>query len=202
MQLMVAQKRQLQTLEALPVENLPGQIVGNEVNVGEIRLVEPCADFSAAALNDGLDGRLFAVDDSVAAGFDDAGLRRGDLFQRVAKHLGVVEADVADDGGFRRQNDVRRVKFAPHADLAHDKVAALSGEVFKAQRRDHFKLGRLLEDGVGQGLDVLGDPADLFIRDLDTVDLNTLVESDEIGAGIKTGLVAGLCEHVRQHGAG
>ena len=149
-----------------------------------------------------IDGRLFAVDDSVAAGFDDAGLRRGDLFQRVAKHLGVVEADVADDGGFRRQNDVRRVKFAAHADLAHDKVAALSGEVFKAQRRDHFKLGRLLEDGVGQGLDVLGDPADLFIRDLDTVDLNALVEADEVGAGIKSGLVSGLCEHVCQHGAG
>lgn len=69
----------------------------------------------------------------------------------------MVEADVADDGGLRRQDDVRRVKFAAHADLAHDQIAALAGEIFKAQRRDHLKLRRLLEDRVGQGLDVLRD---------------------------------------------
>ena len=133
------------------------------MDVGEVRLVELRADRLAAIFDDGLDGGLLTVDDGVAAGLDDAGLRRGDLLQRVAQHLGMVEADVADDGGLRRQDDVRRVKFAAHADLAHNQIAALAGEIFKAQRRDHLKLRRLLEDRVGQGLDVLRDAADLLV---------------------------------------
>ena len=43
-QLMVAQQRQLQRVEALPVEGLTGQIVGNEPDVGKVRLVELCTD--------------------------------------------------------------------------------------------------------------------------------------------------------------
>ena len=201
-QLVVAEQRQLQTLEALPVEDLTGQVVGKKMDVGEVRLVELRADRLAAIFDDGLDGGLLTVDDGVAAGLDDAGLRRGDLLQRVAQHLGMVEADVADDGGLRRQDDVRRVKFAAHADLAHDQIAALAGEIFKAQRRDHLKLRRLLEDRVGQGLDVLRDAADLLVGDLHAIDLDALVEPDEEGAGVQARLVSGLCEHAGQHRAG
>ena len=104
------------------------------------------ADLLAAFFKDRLDGRLLPVDDSVAAGFDNPGLCRCDFLQRVAQNLGVVETDVAQNGGLRGQDDVRRVKFAAHADLADDDVAFLALEVFKAQRRDHLKLGRLLKD--------------------------------------------------------
>ena len=58
----------------------------------------------------------------------------------------MVETDVAQNGSFGRQDDVRRVKLAAHADLADDDVAFLALEVFKAQRCDHLKLGRLLKD--------------------------------------------------------
>ena len=91
----------------------------------KVGLVQLRADFFAAFLEDGLHGRLLAVDDGVAAGLDDAGLRRGDLLERVAENLGVVEADVAENGGLGGQDDVRRVEFAAHADLADDDVALL-----------------------------------------------------------------------------
>ena len=91
---------------------------------------------------------------------------------------------------------------AAHADLAHDQIAALAGEIFKAQRRDHLKLRRLLEDRVSQGLDVLRDAADLLVGDLHAIDLDALVEPDEEGAGVQARLVSGLCEHAGQHRAG
>ena len=158
--------------------------------------------FFAPRLDHGLDRRRFAVNDRVAAGLDDAGLRRGDLFQRVAQHLRVVKADVADDCNLRRQNDVRGVKFAAHADLTDNKVAVVTGKIFKAQRRDHFKLGRLLEDRIRERLDIFRDLADLFIRDLHAVNLDALIEADEIGAGVQARFVPGLREHTGQHRAG
>ena len=199
---MIAQQRQLQRVEALPVEDLTGQIVENEPDIGKVRLVELCTDRFAPRLDHGLDRRLFAVNDRVAAGLDDAGLRRGDLLQRVAQHLRVVKADVADDCNLRRQNHVCGVKLAAHADLADDKVAVVTGKIFKAQRRDHLKLGRLLEDRIRERLDIFRDLADLFIRDLYAVNLDALIEPDEIGAGVQARFVSGLCEHTGQHRAG
>ena len=121
-QLMVAKQRQLQRVEALPVEDLAGQIVGEQMNIGKIRLVKRCTDLFAPRLDHGLDRRRFTVNDRVAAGLDDAGLCCGDLLQRVAQHLRVVKADVADDCNLRRQNHVCGVKFAAHADLTDNEV--------------------------------------------------------------------------------
>ena len=182
--------------------DLTGQIVGNEVDIGKVRLVELRTDLFAPRLDHGFDRRRFAVDDRVAAGLDDAGLRRGDFLQRVAQHLGMIQTDVADDRGLRRQNDVRGVEFAAHADLADDQIAALTGKIFKAQRRDHFKLGRLLEDRIGQGLDVFCDLADVCVGDLHAANLDALVEPDEIGTGVQARFVSGLREHAGQHRAG
>ncbi len=118
------------------------------------------AELLAALLEDSLDGRLLAVDHGVAAGLDNPGLGRCNLLQRITQHLGVVESDVAQDGCLRGQDDVRRVEFTAHADLADDNVALLPLEVFKAQRRDHLKLGRLLENRVCHGFDILRQFAD------------------------------------------
>ena len=145
-ELMLAKERELQVLESSAGEDLTGKIVRLEPDGIKVRLVKRRADLLAAFFKDRLDGRLLPVDDSVAAGLDDTGLCRCDFLQRVAQNLGVVETDVAQNGGLRGQDDVRRVKFAAHADLADDDVAFLALEVFKAQRRDHLKLGRLLKD--------------------------------------------------------
>ena len=145
-ELMLAKERELQVLEPSAGEDLPGKIVRLEPDGIEVRLMKRCADLLAAFFKDRLDGRLLPVDDSVAAGFDNPGLCRCDFLQRVAQNLGVVETDVAQNGSFGRQDDVRRVKLAAHADLADDDVAFLALEVFKAQRCDHLKLGRLLKD--------------------------------------------------------
>ena len=57
-QLMVAKQRQLQRVEALPVEDLAGQIVGEQMNIGKIRLVKRCTDLFAPRLDHGLDRYL------------------------------------------------------------------------------------------------------------------------------------------------
>ena len=201
-QLMVAKQRQLQRVEALPVEDLAGQIVGEQMNIGKIRLVKRCTDLFAPRLDHGLDRRRFTVNDRVAAGLDDAGLRCGDLLQRVAQHLRVVKADVADDCNLRRQNHICGVKFAAHADLTDNEVAVVTGKILKSQRRDHFKLGRLLEDRIREGLDILCDFADFLVGDLHAVDLDALIEADQVGAGVQARFVSGLCEHTGQHCAG
>ena len=78
----------------------------------------------------------------------------------------------------------------------------MTGKIFKAQRRDHFKLGRLLEDRIRERLDIFRDLADLFVRDLYAVNLDALIEADEIGAGVQARFVSGLREHTGQHRAG
>ena len=52
---------------------------------------------------------------------------------------------------------------AAHADLADDNVALLPREIFKADGRDHFKFGRLLEDGLRERLDVFGQGTDIVV---------------------------------------
>ena len=114
----------------------------------------------------------------------------------------MVKADVAEDGYLGGQDDVRRVEFASHADLADDNVALLPREIFKADGRDHFKFGRLLEDGLRERLDVFGQGTDVVVGDHLAVDLNALAEFDDEGRGIKAGLIARGLEDRGQHGAG
>ena len=138
------------------------------------------ADLVTARLNHSLDAFALPVAHRVAAGLDDAGLGRGDLLERVAQNLGVIETDVADDGGLGRQNHIRRVKFAAHADFADDHVAVLARKVRKADGGDELKLGWLIVHGVGQRLYGLGDLAQRLVRDVFAVDLDALVERDDI----------------------
>ena len=201
-QLMFAQQRKLQALEVFPVEHLSLERMRQQLQRIEVRLVQRHAELLAALLEHSLDRRLLAVDHGVATGLDDPGLGRGDLLQRIAQHLGVVESDVADHSRLRRQDHVRRVKFAAHADLADHDVAVLAGKILEAERRHHLKLRRPLEDGVGHGLDVLGQLADILVGDLLAVDLNALVEADQIRRGIQAGPVACLAQDGRDHRAG
>ena len=114
----------------------------------------------------------------------------------------MVKADVAQHGGLRRADDVGGVEFAAHAHLAHHDVALAAGKPREGDGGDHLKLGGLLEDAVGQGLDLLGDLAQLLVGDHLAVDLHPLVEPDDVGRGVQAGAVAGLPQHRGHHGAG
>ena len=201
-ELVLAEKRKLQVLESSAGEDLAGKTVRLEPDGIKVRLVKRRADLLAAFFKDRLDGRLLPVDDSVAAGLDDPGLCRCDFLQRVAQNLGVVETNVAQNGSFGRQDDVRRVKFAAHADLADHDVAFFALEVFKAQRRDHLKLGRLLENRVRHGLNILGQFADGLVGDLLAVYLNALVEAENVGGRVETCFIARGLKDRGQHRAG
>jgi hypothetical protein len=65
------------------------------------------------------------------AGLDDAGFFRRDFFQRVAEPLLVVERDVGDDAGQRR-DDVGRVEPSAEAGFPDHQVAFLFRENFSA----------------------------------------------------------------------
>ena len=199
---MFAEQRQLQVLESSAGEDLTGKTVRLQADRIEVRLVKPCANLPAARFKHRLHRRLLAVNDSVAAGLDDTGLGRRNFLERIAQNLGVVKPDVAQDRRLGGQDHVCRVKFAAHADLADYDVAFFALEVFKAQRRNHFKFGRLLENRVGKGLDVLGQLADCLVGNLLPVDLDALVEAENIGRRVKTRLVACRLKNRGEHRAG
>ena len=201
-ELMLAQQGEVQRLHAAKIEDLPLQRMGAGAERIKVHQMEGGAHLAAALGHHGLHGGGGAVQHRVAAGFDDAALGGGDLLQRVAQHLGMVQADIAQHGGLGRADDVGGVEFAAHAYLAHHHVALAAGKPGKGDGGDHLKFGGLLEDAVGQGLDLLGDGAQLVVGDHLAVDLHALVEADDVGGGVQAGAVARLPQHRGHHGAG
>ena len=200
--LVLAQQGQMQLRQAAEVEYLTFQRVLPQVQRGEIHLVERRTHLTAALLHHGLHAGGGAVQHRVAAGFDDAALGGGDLFQRVAQHLRVVKADVAQHCGLRRGDHVGGVKLAAHPHLAHHHVTPAAGKPREGDGGDHLKFGGLLKNAVGQRLDLLGDGAQLVIGDHLAVDLHPLVEAENIRRGIQSRPIPGLPQYGGHHGAG
>ena len=201
-ELMLAQQGEMEIFPAAEVEDLPLQRMLPQVQLGKVHLVERCAHLAAALLHHGFHAVGGAVQHRVAAGLDDAALGGGDLLQCVAQHLRVVKADVAQHGSLGSADDVGGVELAAHAYLAHHDVAPAAGKPREGNGRDHLKLGGLLENAVGQRLDLLGDGAQLVVGDLLAVDLHPLVEADDVGRGVQAGAIARLPQHRGHHGAG
>lgn len=136
---MFAEQRQLQVLESSAGEDLTGKTVRLQADRIEVRLVKLCADLLAARFKHRLHRRLLAVNDSVAAGLMIPDLVAA-IFSSVSPRTSVWSSPMLHRtrrlGG---QDHVCRVKFAAHADLADYDVAFFALEVFKAQRRNHFK---------------------------------------------------------------
>ena len=112
----------------------------------------------------------------------------------------MVEADVHDDRGLGRFDDVGRVEAAAEADLQHDDIAFLL-RVPQQRRGGHkLKLRRVIGHRVGRDLHERHIRCEHIVVDLLAVYLHALVEAPEIGRGEKAGAVARLAQHRGRHG--
>ena len=202
MQLVLAQQRDVQALERLPVEHLSLQAVGDGGEVVHGGAVQARAVILAAAADHVLHARLLLIEHAVAAVLDDAGLGLGDFLDGIAQHLHVIQADVHDHRGLRRVDDVGGVQLAAQAHLQHYDLAGVAGEVLHCDAGDQLKLGGVLLHGFRQRLNVLGDCGELLVGDLLTAHLHALVEAQDVGRGVQAGAVARLPQHALQHGGG
>ena len=138
----------------------------------------------------------------MTAFFEDTGLGLGNLFYGVAQNLCVVKTNVGNDCHFRNRDDIGGIQRAAHANLQHHDVAVLPGKVFKADGSHQLELRRLFFHGFSKLPDIFGDGGNIFVSDLFTVYLHTLVEAENIGGGVKTCPVAGLLQNGGGHGSG
>src|SRR3989338_2298622 len=127
---------------------------------------------------------------------DDAGLFPCDPAECAAKVLLMVEADVCDDGNFRR-DDIGCVEAAAHAGFDDGGVNLLPGKKEKCKRS-----GELEECGrepvlLGEGAYAAGESGELAVRYLLPADPDTLAEADEVGAGVEADAHAGCLEDAR-----
>ena len=120
---------------------------------------------------------------SVVPGLTMPAFSRGDVGERRAGELGVVEADVRDDRDLRVDH-VRGVPPTEHPDLDHGNVDGDVGEPPEGRRRDDLEEGRA---HAGDQLEV-GDRAD-HLTEADVVDRlgitgDPLVDPLEVRAGV------------------
>ena len=87
---------------------------------------------------------------------DDACLFGGDCLNGIPQQSGVVEINARDDREHGSLNDVGRVEPAAQSDLQNDDIAPFSTEIFKRDRGNQLKFGRLILHVVGNRTDQLG----------------------------------------------
>ena len=163
------------------------------------------ADGSQIKVGGGLADRLICFrvlrqGDQDAVGAQDTGLLPGDLGDRIAQIVLVVERDIGDD---RNQgvNDIRRVETAPKPYLQNCDVDRLrftgpfSREVKKSKGRQDLeearRMGKLpgFDQAAGGLVDLEVELCEVLVRNLGAVDLDALVNTDQVGRGVETGAV-------------
>ena len=148
--------------------------------------------------------RLIRGGDDRHARLDDAGLFGGDFCQRVAEPLLVVEGDVGDDAGQRR-DDVGRVQPPAQAGFPDHQVAFLFGEKFQRHHRDEFKKRRVMvrrEIASSSGCNSSDQPDDFVFRNQLAVDLNPFAERNQMRRGEQPDAQSRRAINAFEHGAG
>ena len=87
---------------------------------------------------------IILIEDDIRPGFDDPGLRAGDLRQRVPEIFRVLKAYMCDHGHFRRINDVGGIELAAQSHLQYYNVTFLPAEIDHSDRRDELELARMV----------------------------------------------------------
>lgn len=120
-----------------------GKIGGNLAFVREVRrIVKRRANLLRPAADDLDDRRLVAAEDDRNARLDDASLLRGDLLDRIAEPVAVVETDLRDDAN-RRIADIRRIKPSAQSAFENRIVDLRLSAKLKRNRRQRLEKGNL-----------------------------------------------------------
>ena len=197
-QLVCPQQRQRVDLAAIG-EALTEETVKLAVQLREIRDVQPCADLVAALAHDLRHALRLLVQHAVRARLYDPGLLFGDLLDSISEHSRVVKADVHDNAGFRRLDNVRRIEPPSEPDLEHNDVTVLLLEPDHGRGGHKLKLRRVIGHRVGRDLHERHIRREYIVVDLLAVYLHALIESVKIGRSEKPGLVACRLEYRRRH---
>ena len=137
------------------------------------------------------------------AGFDDAGFFGGDFFEGVAEPLLMIEGDVGDDAGQRR-DDVGRIEPSAEAGFPNHEVAFLFAKKFQRHHRDDFKKRRVMVGGklFQQRLQFRDEPDNLVFGNKLPVELNPFAEGNQMWRGEQPDAQAGRAVNAFEHGAG
>ena len=138
------------------------------------------------------------------AALEDAGLLIGDLLERVAEKLGVVDRDAGDDGGERMIDHIGRVQPAAEADFQQQHIGRMAREQQQADR------GGDLEHGDGRAgigaLAFLQRRAELLVGHQHAfarlAQAEALVEAHQMRRGIDVHALAGRFQDRAQEGDG
>jgi len=151
--------------------------------------------------------------DESAVGAEDSGFFAGDLGDGVAEVVLVVEGDVSDD---REEgvDDVGGVKTASKPNFEDGYIYrffscfAISCEVLEGEGGEDFEeagwVGEIagFNEEAGGFVDLEVEAGEVFVRDLDAIDLDAFVDADQVRRGVETCAVAGCCEDAGQGGGG
>ena len=144
--------------------------------------------------------------DEGSVGAEDASLLAGDLGEGVAEVVLVVEGDIRDDGD-EGVNDVSGVETASEAYFEDGDVDVLFCEISKGQGGKDFEEAGVVREGAfadeafGGGVDLEVEAGEVFVGDLEAVDLDALVDAGEVGRGVESGTVTGGSEDARERGS-
>ena len=120
--------------------------------------------------------------DGEVAALDDRGLLAGDLGDRVAQAVHVVEVDVRHDR-HAAVPGMGRVESPAQADLDQRQVGTDLGEAGEDDGRQQLELGRLAvtrRDPVGGGQDALDQPREVVRGDRPAIDLDPLAVGHQV----------------------
>ena len=156
-----------------------------------------------------LGGGVLSGRDDGGAVLDDARLDRGDLGDRLAQAVGVVEVDRGEDRDIA-VGAVRRVPRAAHADLEHEHVDRGVGERDEREHREQFEEGeprvvarrQLGVDEVDERRDLVPRVGDRGVGDGLAVDHDALGEALQMRAREQAGPQAVGAHETLDHAAG
>lgn len=157
-------------------------------------------------LEDLLGGAGLWVEEDGAGGFDDAGFFGGDFFEGGAEDGGMFEAEVCDDGE-EWGEDVGGIEAAAEAGFDDSEVDLATEEPGKSDGGGEFEEGSwALTWGGGLagvcGFGLIEEGIEGVIGDGEAGDTDTLIEADEVGAGVEGGFEAAGTEGGFEHSGG
>lgn len=109
---------------------------------------------------------------------DDASFFSSDFSKGVAEKLGVVHADVGDDGEYGR-DDVGTVESTAESHLDDSDVYLLIGKILECEGSGEFKEGTV--EGFEESTFLFDEVDDIVLWDRYPIDADTLSEVNEVG---------------------
>ena len=163
---------------------------------------EGTSGFPGLELEDGKGVRVRGGGERRNVGLEDTGLLGGDGSDRRAEDGHVVESDLGDDRGQRR-DDVGGVVPSAEAGLPCDEVDLGFGEPEQGEDGGELEEGgfQLRRSRLHGGAKLGRQAGEGFVGNGSSIDADAFVESDEVGGGVEADATAGGAMDGVQHGA-